>query len=104
MRAAHRVHYTVTDNHVDPAHSVQLGVGGNPIVPRKDPTHSDLGYKLIPAEGFHQLGIERTAEIIRARIADTPLYITFDVDVLDPAEAPAVSNMEPMQRGLRAWE
>jgi guanidinopropionase len=72
--------------------------------PRKDPTHSELGYKLIPAEEYFELGIERTIEIIRDRVGDMPLYITFDLDVLDPTEAPAVSNMEPMQRGMRAWE
>ncbi len=102
--AAHWAHYTVTENHVDPAHSVQLGMRGNPIKPRKDPTHSELGYKLIPAEEFHELGIEKTVEIIRERVGDMPLYITFDVDVLNAAEAPAVSNMEPMQRGLAGWE
>ena len=31
-----------------------------------------------------------------------PLYITFDLDVLDPADAPAVSNLEPLHEGLRA--
>ncbi len=102
--AAHWAHYTVTENHVDPTRSVQLGMRGNPMKPRDDPTHSDLGYKLITAEEFYELGIEQTIAIIRDRVGDMPLYITFDVDVLDPAEAPAVSNMEPMQRGLRAWE
>lgn len=102
--AAHWAHYTVTENHVDPSRSVQLGLRGNPIKPRKDPTHSDLGYKLIPANDFFDLGIERTVEIIRERVGDMPLYITFDVDVIDAAEAPAVSNLEPMHRGLRAWE
>jgi len=102
--AAHWAHYTVTENHVDPAHSIQLGLRGNPIKPRKDPTHSDLGYKLIPANDFFDLGVDRTVEIIRDRVGDMPLYITFDVDVLDAAEAPAVSNLEPMHRGLRAWQ
>lgn len=102
--AAHWAHYTVTENHVDPARSVQIGMRGNPIKPRPDPNHSELGYKLITAEDFYGLGIEKTIEIIRERVGDTPLYITFDLDVLDPTEAPAVSNMEPMQRGFRAWE
>lgn len=102
--AAHWAHYTVTEDHVDPSHSIQLGMRGNPIKPREDVTHSQLGYKLIPAEEYFELGIERTIEIIRERVGDMPLYITFDLDVLDPTEAPAVSNMEPMQRGLRAWE
>ena len=42
--------------------------------------------------------------IIRERAGDAPLYITFDLDVLDATEAPAVANLEPAHRGLRAWE
>ena len=38
------------------------------------------------------------------RVGDLPIYITFDLDSLDPCDAPGVSNLEPMHRGLRAWE
>ena len=102
--AAHWAAYTVVEEHVDPARSVQLGIRGNPIKPRADIHESKLGYRLIPADEFHRIGIEKTIEIIRERVGDSPLYITFDLDVLDPAEAPAVANMEPGLRGLRAWE
>jgi guanidinopropionase len=102
--AAHWAAYTVHENHVDPSKSVQIGMRGNPIKPRADINDSKLGYRLIPADEFYAQGIEATVNEIRERVGDSPLYITFDVDVLDPAEAPAVSNMEPAQRGLRAWE
>ncbi len=102
--AAHWAAYTVVEEHVDPLRSVQLGMRGNPIKPRADIHESKLGYRLIPADEFYRIGIEKTIEIIRERVGDSPLYITFDLDVLDPAEAPAVANMEPGLRGLRAWE
>jgi guanidinopropionase len=102
--AAHWAAYTVVEEHVDPARSVQLGMRGNPIKPRADIHESKLGYRLIPADEFYRIGIEKTVEIIRERVGDAPLYVTFDLDVLDPAEAPAVANMEPGLRGLRAWE
>lgn len=100
--AAHWAAYTVVEQHVDPAHSVQLGMRGNPIRPRADLNFSKLGYRLIPADEFFEIGIEKTIEIIRERVGDLPLYITFDLDVLDPADAPAVSNLEPLHEGLRA--
>ena len=75
---------------------------GNPIRPRADLNFSKLGYRLIPADEFFEIGIEKTIEIIRERVGDMPLYITFDLDVLDPADAPAVSNLEPLHEGLRA--
>ncbi len=31
-----------------------------------------------------------------------PLYITFDLDVLDLADAPGISNLEPLHEGFRA--
>jgi len=102
--AAHWAHYTVAENHVDPHHSIQIGMRGNPIRPRDDLFHSALGYQMLPAEEYFKIGIEQTIRMIRDRVGDLPVYITFDLDVLDPAEAPAVSNMEPVHRGLRAWE
>ena len=37
---------------------------------------------------------------IRAVIGDMPVYITFDLDCLDPTVAPAVSNIEPGVAGF----
>ena len=102
--AAHWAGYTVMENHVDPHRSIQIGMRGNPIKPRKDIYESFLGYQMLPAEDYFRTGIEGTVEMIRERVGDSPVYITFDLDVLDPTEAPAVSNMEPGHRGLRAWE
>ena len=100
--AAHWAAYVVAEQHVDPSHSVQLGMRGNPIRPRADLNFSKCGYKLIPADEFFELGVARTVELIRERVADLPLYITLDLDVLDPADAPAVANLEPLHAGLRA--
>jgi guanidinopropionase len=102
--AAHWAAYTVAEEHIDPAKSVQIGMRGNPIRPRVDLNTSKLGYRLIPADEYFQLGSEKTIEIIRERVGDSPLYITFDLDCLDPADAPAVSNLEPLHRGMRPWQ
>ena len=37
---------------------------------------------------------------IRAVIGDMPVYVTFDLDCLDPTVAPAVSNIEPGVAGF----
>jgi guanidinopropionase len=72
--------------------------------PRKDPAESSTGYRVIPADEIFQRGIGETIEIMRERIADSPVYVSFDLDVLDPADAPGVSNLEAGYRGLRTWE
>ena len=33
-------------------------------------------------------------------LGDRPVYITFDLDCLDPTVAPAVSNLEPGEKGF----
>jgi guanidinopropionase len=54
----------------------------------------ELGYEVIPIERYRELGAERCIEIIRERAGDAPVYVTFDLDCLDPSAAPAVSNLE----------
>ena len=62
----------------------------------------DLGYEVITMKQYRKMGGEKCAEIIRSRIGEgTPVYITFDLDCLDPSVAPAVSNIEP---GVRGWD
>jgi hypothetical protein len=43
-------------------------------------------------------------ESIHERVGSGPVYLTFDLDVLDPAAAPAVSNLEPGEEGLTMKE
>ena len=43
-------------------------------------------------------------EQIKKTIANRPVYITFDLDCLDPSVAPAVSNIEPGVTGFSVDE
>jgi guanidinopropionase len=63
-------------------------------------TSKSLGYQMLTMEKIETLGIEKTIEIIRERVGDTPVYITFDLDCLDSAIAPGVSNLEPGFEGM----
>ena len=38
------------------------------------------------------------------KLGDNPIYITFDLDSLDPTIAPAVSNIEPSFKGFTIEE
>ncbi len=102
--AAHWAAYLVAEGHVDPAHSIQLGMRGNPLEPSDDPTRSAHGYRIVPAELLFEQGLATTARIMRERVGELPVYITFDLDALDPVDAPGVANLEAGYRGLRAWE
>jgi guanidinopropionase len=92
--AAHWAAYLVREGIVDASRSVQVGMRGNPrSLDWLQPSY-DLGYEVIPMERYREIGPERTIEIIRERVGDSPVYITFDLDCLDPSVAPAVSNLE----------
>ena len=45
-----------------------------------------------------------TIELINERIGDTPLYITFDLDCMDPTVAPGVANIEVGCEGFKVDE
>jgi guanidinopropionase len=51
-------------------------------------------------ERYREIGPEACIGIFRQRVGDAPLYITFDLDCLDPAVAPGVSNIEA---GVTGW-
>ncbi|MGY9072675.1 MAG: arginase family protein [Acidimicrobiales bacterium] len=92
--AAHWASYLVTEGHVDAEHSVQVGIRGNVrSLDWLDPSY-DLGYEVIKKTDYDEMGPERVMEIIDERIGDRPLYITFDLDCLDPMVAPGVANIE----------
>lgn len=98
--AANWAAYLVTQGNVDPTKSVQIGMRGNPRGPNWLQRARDIGYEVITMAQYREMGATQTIEIIRKRIGDSPLYITFDLDCLDPTVAPGVSNLEA---GVTGW-
>lgn len=98
--AAHWASYLVRQGNVDPTQSVQIGLRGNPRTLDWLQPSRDLGYEIITMEDFQERGLAACCKTINERIGDAPLYITFDLDCLDPSVAPAVSNLEPGEAGF----
>jgi agmatinase len=55
---------------------------------------SDLGFTIISAPEVDQLGLTGLAERIRHRVGGRPVYVSVDIDVLDPAHAPGTGTPE----------
>ncbi|GJN70571.1 proclavaminate amidinohydrolase [Purpureocillium lilacinum] len=53
------------------------------------------GFHTITARDLDKLGIQAVVDKIRQRVGDTNVYISVDIDVLDPAFAPATGTPEP---------
>jgi guanidinopropionase len=93
--AAHWGAYLVDQDMVDPAHSMQIGLRGHPrTLDWLQPSY-DYGYNIVTMAEYRQRGALDVIEQIKIKLAGRPVYITFDLDCLDPSVAPAVSNLEP---------
>ncbi|WP_158782837.1 agmatinase [Pantoea sp. BAV 3049] len=84
----------VEENIVDPHHSIQIGLRGS-LFRTTDITQSpDLGYKVLTTDELFQQGISEVAKQIAEHTKGRPTFITFDMDFVDPAFAPAVETPE----------
>lgn len=67
-------------------------------------THNDadLGVEILTSPWIHRNGIEAALSIARERAGDAPVYLSFDIDGLDPAFAPGTGT--PVPGGLATWQ
>jgi agmatinase len=55
---------------------------------------SELGFQVITAPDAEELRVPGMVERIRERVGDRPVYVSVDIDVLDPAHAPGTGTPE----------
>jgi agmatinase len=80
---------------VDVEHSIEVGLRGG-LYDSGDWTvlSSELGLAYLTTEQVFDIGPEETARRIRERVAGRPAFISFDIDVVDPAYAPGTGTPE----------
>ncbi|KEZ39136.1 hypothetical protein SAPIO_CDS10534 [Scedosporium apiospermum] len=76
--------------------SIHAGIRGALTRPTED-SKNDLrcGFASITARALDRLGIDGVVEQLKGRVGDSNVYISVDIDVLDPAFAPATGTAEP---------
>lgn len=72
--------------------SVQVGI--------RTYNDSDHGFEILTAPWVHRNGVDATIDAIKERVGDSKVYMTFDIDCLDPAYAPGTGT--PVAGGLTA--
>ncbi|MDT5109117.1 MAG: guanidinobutyrase / D-arginase [Mycobacterium sp.] len=83
-------------------HSIHVGIRG-PIYDRMDLNDdARMGFRIIRAGDLDVMGVEAVVDVVRRRVADVPVYLSIDIDVLDPAFAPGTGT--PESGGLTARE
>lgn len=79
---------------LDPEACVHVGIRG-PLYDAADLTADRAaGFQVVPATEADHLGARGMSEAIAARVADRPVYVSVDIDVLDPAFAPGTGTPE----------
>ncbi len=74
--------------------SMHVGIRG-PLYTRSDlEEDAELGFRIVHAMELERTGVDGVVDRIRERVGDNPLYISIDIDVLDPAHAPGTGTPE----------
>ena len=99
---------------IDPKRSIQIGIRGSLYDPHDLDYAEEAGIRIVTIEEFFDLGPEAVVEEIQ-RVANAgAVYVSFDVDGLDPVYAPGTGTPEiggfsthqaqRMLRGLRGLD
>ena len=98
--AAHWGAYLADDGLVDPTHSMQIGLRGHArTLDWLEPSY-EYGYNVVTMKEYRTRGAADVIAQIKQVMANRPVYITFDLDCLDPTIAPGVSNIEAGFKGF----
>lgn len=79
---------------VDAAASVQAGVRGSLYAAGDYDLSRELGFALVTSEELRALGADAYGRLVRERVGDRPVFVSFDVDFLDPSCAPGTGTPE----------
>lgn len=56
---------------------------------------TEVGFSVISTEDIDDYGIDAVIRKMRERVGDSPVYLSLDIDVIDPGLAPASSFCFP---------
>lgn len=84
-------HHAVQEGLLLPAHSVQVGI-------RTAYTYEGHPFTVLDASWVNEKPLKKVLRRIREVIGDQPVYLSFDIDCLDPAFAPGTGT--PVAGGL----
>jgi len=74
--------------------SIQVGLRGSIYSPEHLDIPKDLGFEVITTQEVREIGIKEVTKRIYDRIRQTKVFISFDIDFVDPAFAPGTGTPE----------
>jgi hypothetical protein len=79
---------------IDPKRVVQLGLRGSRFGDDDVKFGYDVGYTIITLDEYEEMGRKSAIEIIQRVLGEGPVYISLDIDGIDPAYAPGTAVPE----------
>jgi agmatinase len=75
-------------------HCAHVGIRGP--LPSKSDVAADhgLGFAIVSTHDVARHGVDQAIDRVRSRVGDRPVYVSIDVDALDPAHAPGTGTPE----------
>ncbi|MBS0561928.1 MAG: agmatinase [Proteobacteria bacterium] len=92
----------VEEGLLDPKRVIQIGIRGTTNDPDMWGFSLRSGMRVLGMDEFHDKGWRYAAEEARRVVGDGPVYLSYDIDSLDPAQAPGTGT--PEAGGIQAIE
>lgn len=96
------IRHAIDERLIAPGQLFQIGIRGPRGGAGDDAAIRDHGHTVISADDVGERGAGRVCSELRERIGSRPVYVTCDVDAIDPAFAPGTGT--PVPGGLTARE
>jgi len=84
----------VEEGLLDAGSSVQAGIRGSNYGAGDIGDAEELGFTVVPSEELRRLGGEAYASLVKEKVGERPVFLSFDIDFLDPAFAPGTGTPE----------
>jgi agmatinase len=84
----------VEEDLLDAGRSVQAGIRGSNYGAEDIGVAEGLGFTVVPSEELRELGAEAYAGLVKENVGERPVFLSFDIDFLDPAFAPGTGTPE----------
>ena len=75
-------------------HSIQVGLRGSTYSENHLEIPKKLGFEIITMTELQEMGVEKLIQQIQKRVGDKKIFLSFDVDFVDPAFAPGTGTPE----------
>jgi agmatinase len=94
-------YHAIEEGLVESRRMIQIGIR-SPMGRKIYDWTIERGVTIIPAADVHESSPAAVAARIHETVGDAPVYLSFDIDVLDPAFAPGTGT--PEIGGLASWQ